>query len=102
MSKLNIRRIDYAEPEAAEELLALRRQLSAQGEVVSERGRELTQAVFGEVLPPARVVERICTDVRERGLQAVLHYTDKFDRVRLSAKQMRVSAAELEEAHAAA
>src|SRR5438105_6436842 len=102
MAKLNVRRIDFSKPAAAQQLAALRKQLSAQGNVVSQRGRELTEAVFGEALPPARVVERVCADVRERGLQAVLHYTEKFDRVRLDAQGVRVGAKELAEAHAAA
>lgn len=102
MAMLNVRRIDFAQANAAEQLTALRQQLSAQGNVVSQRGRELTEAVFGEALPPARVVERICADVGERGLQAVLHYTEKLDRVRLDAQSIHVSAKELSEAHSAA
>ncbi len=98
MSKLSMRRIEYSDPASARQLHALRQQLSAQGEVVSEKGRALTEAVFGEALPPARVVERICGDVRERGLPAVLHFTDKFDGVRLTAQTMRVSAREMAEA----
>jgi histidinol dehydrogenase len=102
MSTLKLRRIACADANAAEQVAALRAQLSGQGEVVSPRSRELTRAVFGEVLPPARVVERICADVRNRGLPAVLHYTEQFDRVRLDPERVRVSAEELDEAHAAA
>jgi histidinol dehydrogenase len=83
-------------------LSGLRAQLSSQAEVVSPRGRELTEKVFGEPLPPAQVVERICTDVRARGLSAVLHYTEQFDKVRLRAGDMCVSEAELKQAHAGA
>jgi histidinol dehydrogenase len=102
MATLNLRRISFLDPGAARQLDALRRQLGAQGNVVSQRGRELTEAVFGEALPPARVVERVCADVRERGLAAVLHYTVQFDRARLTSETLRVSARELAEAHAAA
>src|SRR5262249_10288347 len=70
--------------------------------VVSARGRELTEKVFGEALPPGRVVERVCAEVRNRGLAAVLHYTEQFDRVRLAPETLRVSPAELAQAHAAA
>jgi histidinol dehydrogenase len=97
-----LRRIHCADADAADKLAALRAQLSSQGEVVSPRGRQLTQAVFGEVLPPVQVVERICNDVRRRGLPAVLHYTEQFDRVRLDGSSLRVSRRELAEAHAAA
>jgi histidinol dehydrogenase len=102
MATINIRDIRLSDPAAARQLADLRRRLSLQGEVVSPRGRELTEKVFGEALPPARAVERICTDVRERGLEAVLHYTAQFDGVRLETGNVRVSARELAEAHAAA
>src|SRR5205823_2583244 len=62
MDILNLRRIDCGASAAAEQLTTLRQQLSLQGEVVSPRGRELTVKVFGEALPPVRVVERICAE----------------------------------------
>jgi histidinol dehydrogenase len=102
MSTLTLRRIRYGDKEGARQLAALRAQLGEQGHVVSARGRALTEKVFGEALPPARVVERICADVRTRGLSAVLHYTEQFDRVRLTPEALRVRATELQEAHAAA
>ena len=48
-------------------------------DVVSEAGRQKTIEVFGEPLTPMQVVERICRDVRTRGLEAVLEYTAKLD-----------------------
>ncbi|MGH7222042.1 MAG: histidinol dehydrogenase, partial [Gemmataceae bacterium] len=102
MTALTLRRIQLGSAEAAEQLARLRIQLSAQGNVVSARGRELTERVFGEALPPARVVERICEDVRKRGRDAVFHYTEQFDRVRLDADTLRVERAEMALAHAAA
>lgn len=102
MTALTLRRIQLGRTGAAEQLARLRAQLSAQGNVVSARGRELTERVFGEALPPARVVERICEDVRKRGRDAVFYYTEQFDRVRLDAGTLRVDRAEMAEAHAAA
>jgi histidinol dehydrogenase len=102
MASLTLRRIYLGRNEAIEQLADLRAQLSAQGNVVSARGRELTERVFGEALPPARVVERICEDVRKRGRNAVFHYTEQFDRVRLDEKTLRVRGEELAEAHAEA
>jgi histidinol dehydrogenase len=99
---LNIRQIRCAEANSVAQLTTLRRQLNAQGNIVSPRGRELTAKVFGEPLPPTRVVERICADVRAKGLAAVLHYTEQFDGARLTDKTLRVSIAELAEAHAGA
>jgi len=102
MPSLTVRRIQLGSSGAADQLARLRAQLSAEGNVVSARGRELTERVFGEALPPTRVVERICADVRQRGREAVFHYTEQFDRVRLGADTLRISRAELVEAHAAA
>lgn len=102
MADLKLRRIRFADADAAESLAALRKQLSAEGDVISPRGRELTQAVFGEVLSPTQVVQRICIDVRTRGLEALLHYTEQFDKARLDRDSVRVSELELAEAHAAA
>jgi histidinol dehydrogenase len=102
MANLNIRHIHLADPEASQELGALRHQLASHENIVSSRGRALTEKVFGEALSPVRVVERICTDVRTRGLEAVLHYTEQLDNVRLGAASVRVSAAELTEAHTGA
>jgi histidinol dehydrogenase len=102
MPSLKLRRIDCANGDAAAQLTALRTQLGAGGNVVSARGRELTEKVFGEALPPVRVVERVCEDVRTRGAPALFHYTEQFDRVRLDAQTLRVTRAEMSLAHAAA
>jgi histidinol dehydrogenase len=102
MAALNLRRIQCGGDDGAGQLARLRAQLGAQGNVVSARGRALTEKVFGEALPPARVVERVCSDVRGRGLEAVLHYTAQLDNVRLEAAGLRVSRSEMHLAHAAA
>src|SRR5271156_5415183 len=102
MSSLTIRGIRCGSADAAGQLASLRSQLGAQGNIVSARGRALTEKVFGEALPPARVVERICEDVRARGRDALFHYTEQFDRVRLDADSLRIAHRELVEAHAAA
>jgi histidinol dehydrogenase len=102
MDTLALRRIRLADAGAAAQLAALRHQLGAQGNVVSARGRELTHKVFGEPLPPARVVERVCADVKARGLAALLHYSEQFDRARLDRDNLRVGAEELAAAWSAA
>ncbi len=81
---------------------ALRAKLSPAGNVVSEAGRRRTVEVFGEPLSPQQVVERICGDVKSRGLAAVLEYSKMLDRAELTAQTVRVSAGELAAAHAAA
>jgi histidinol dehydrogenase len=95
MDTVTLRRLRLADADSAAQLAALRDQLGAQGNVVSQRGRELTVKVFGEPLPPARAVERICSDVKARGLDAVLHYTEQFDRVKLTRENLRVGADDL-------
>jgi histidinol dehydrogenase len=83
-------------------LAELRRKLSLQGDIVSEASRQRTVELFGEALSPRQVVQRICSDVRQQGIAAVLSYTQKLDRHELTAESMRVSAGELAAAHAAA
>jgi histidinol dehydrogenase len=102
MEPLPLRRIRCGSDDAAAGLAALREQLGAAGDVVSARGRALTERVFGEPLPPRRVVERICEEVRQRGLAALLHYTEQFDGARLDADTLRVTESEMALAHAAA
>ena len=80
MSALKLRRIDLSTSAAAAQINKLRDQFRIDSEVVSPSSKKLTQAVFREALTPAEAVERICNDVRDRGLAAVLHYTEQLDR----------------------
>ncbi|AMV27086.1 Histidinol dehydrogenase [Gemmata sp. SH-PL17] len=100
MPALKLRRIDLTANNAAAQIAKLRDQFRTDTEVVSAASKKKTQAVFGEALPPARAVERICNDVREKGLAAALNYTELFDGVKLKPDQLRVKPAELAEAHA--
>lgn len=100
---LNVRRIDANRDDFAGELNALRQQLSPSGNVVSPKGRELTMRVFGEPLLPQQVVERICSDVRSQGREAVLRYSQQLDGFELnsdSSSTLAVSPDKLAEAHA--
>jgi len=100
--KLNILRIDSRRDDIRAAMTELRRRLSPRGNVVSEAGRRLTVEVFGQSLAPVQVVERICDDVEERGLDAVLDYCRRIDRADLTADTIRVPRQELEKAHAGA
>jgi histidinol dehydrogenase len=102
MSSLKVRRIRCGSVEAPGELASLRTQLSAQGNVISPRSQALTLQVFGAPLTPVQVVERICSEVRTRGREAVAQYTKQFDRFELSPENMRLSLRELADAHAQA
>jgi len=99
---LSIRRIDSRREDIRAAMNVLRQRLSPDGNVVSEAGRRRTIEVFGEPLSPVEVVQRICRDVRTRGLPAVLDYSTRIDRAPLTAENIRVSAREFEEAHARA
>ncbi|TWT86947.1 Histidinol dehydrogenase [Pseudobythopirellula maris] len=100
--KLKIARIDARRPESLSALQELRHKLAPDGNVVSDAGRRKTIEVFGEPLTPTQVVERICDDVRDRGVEAALEYGEKLDGARLAADELRVPAEELAAAHAAA
>ncbi|MCI0641072.1 MAG: histidinol dehydrogenase [Gemmataceae bacterium] len=102
MAAIVMRRIRHTQADAAQQLEELCRQLSLQADVVSPRGRALTEQVFGAALPPSKVVDRICADVRTRGLPALLYFTEQLDKVRLTAQTVRVPAAELDLAHKSA
>jgi histidinol dehydrogenase len=99
---LTIARIDTSTEDAGEAIRELRRRLSPRGNVVSPQGLARTIAAFGEPLTPQQVVERICEDVRVRGLEAVLDYTSRIDGVALDPGSVRVGPDELADAHAKA
>ncbi|MBN1588495.1 MAG: histidinol dehydrogenase [Pirellulales bacterium] len=96
---LKLLRIDSRKDNIRQAMDQLRHRLSPQGNVVSQAGRRRTIEIFGEPLTPAQVVERICRDVAEQGLPAVLDYSARIDRAELSADTIRVGADELVEAH---
>jgi histidinol dehydrogenase len=93
-----IQRVD-ARRGGSEILSELREKLSPRGDIVSPRGRELTQTVFGEPLTPIQVVERICNDIHRQGLPALLRYTSQLDQKEITSETLRVSADELAQAH---
>ncbi len=100
--ELQIERIDTRRDDVSAALDALRRKLSPRGDVVSEAGQKRTIEVFGEPLSPQQVVERICGQVREHGLPALLEYTAKLDKAQITAETLRVTPDELASAHAEA
>lgn len=99
MMRLKIKRIDCAADDALTHVAALRKALSPDGDAVTERGKALTQRVFGEPLSPARSVERICAEVRRKGFAAVKHFTQAFDDFELTPANLRVRPEEFVAAH---
>ena len=98
MPSLAIKTIDCRQVDAKQLFRDLRDKLSPRGDVVSEAGRQRTIDLFGEPLSPREVVKRICDDVRNRGIEAVLHYTSKLDRKDLTPSTVRVTQKELDAA----
>lgn len=96
---LQITRIDTRYDDVQQELRELAERLSPRGDIVSEAGRQRTMSVFGEALSPQQVVERICGEVLDQGVSAVLHYTRQLDGASLTAETLRVPADELRAAH---
>lgn len=96
---LSLPTIDARQPGYSVQLDALRKQLSPAGNVVSERGRALTQRVFGAELTPQQVVERICGEVQSSGRSAVAHYVHALDGVQLNGDTWALPQSRLREAH---
>ncbi|MCA9029543.1 MAG: histidinol dehydrogenase [Planctomycetaceae bacterium] len=96
---MKLTRINTASGDATAAIAELREKLSPRGDVVSPAGRERTIALFGAPLSPQQVVEKICSDVRDQGLPALLDYARKLDKPDLTEAEMRVSAEELSAAH---
>ncbi|MEN6496455.1 MAG: histidinol dehydrogenase, partial [Thermoguttaceae bacterium] len=101
-SQLKIRRIDSRREDVQAAMAELRRRLSPRGDIVSQAGRQRTIEVFGEPLSPAQVVARICQEVDQKGLSAVLDYSARIDKAQLSPETIRVPEEELVRAHAQA
>ena len=101
MAGFKMRRNEMTANHAASQLHKLRDQLKLDAEVVSPSSKKLTQAVFGEPLSPLQSVVRICQEIKQKGLEAVLKYTEAFDKVKLKPDAIRVSTSELDQAHAA-
>ncbi|TWU65168.1 MULTISPECIES: histidinol dehydrogenase [Crateriforma] len=95
---LSLKRVD-ARRESPPFLDELRDRLSPQGDVVSPRGKALTEKVFGRPLTPVEVVQTICADVQSQGIDALLRYTQALDAAELTADTVRVPDADLKQAH---
>ncbi|HOM18716.1 MAG TPA: histidinol dehydrogenase, partial [Thermoguttaceae bacterium] len=98
-ARVNLLRINTQSENAPELLNQLRQKLSIRGDIVTPASRERTRRIFGQELTPQEVVERICRDVVQQGLAAVLDYTRRIDGVELTAQTVRVPVQELQQAH---
>ena len=94
-------RLDTSARDFEERLEELRKKLSPDGTVVSERSAQLTMSLFGEAISPQQLVGRICREVRIQGTQAVLKYARALDDPRMDASRLRVPSERMVEAHKA-
>ena len=97
-TELQIEWIDARQDDVATKIDALRKKLSLKGNIVSEAGKKKTIEIFGEPLTPQEVVDKICADVSEKGLEALLDYSKRVDNANLTSEELRVPLAELEAA----
>ena len=97
-NKLQIEWIDARKDDVQTKIDALRQKLSLKGNIVSESGKQRTIEIFGTPLTPLEVVEKICADVDEKGLAALLDYSARIDRAQLSADELRVPQKDLDKA----
>ncbi|MBQ1455150.1 MAG: histidinol dehydrogenase [Thermoguttaceae bacterium] len=95
---LHLLRIDTQSDSVTQQIDQLRKKLSPNGNIVSQRGHALTVSVFGEAIPPVEVVKRICQDIAQNGISALLRYCRLLDGADLTAETIRVPAEELERA----
>lgn len=97
-TSLAIQSIDCRTANAADLVEALRHQLSLQGDIVSDAGRQRTIELFGAPLTPRQVVQQICGDVRTGGRDSLLRWGHKLDRRELTPADWRVSPGEFRQA----
>jgi histidinol dehydrogenase len=92
-------RIRTTDPHFHTDIQQYLERLSPNGSVVSKKSSDLTLKLFGAVLTPQQVVERICEDVRNQGINGVLHYLRALDDPKADANSIRVPVDRIEEAH---
>jgi histidinol dehydrogenase len=69
------------------------------GNLVTLREKVCAAATFDPLSDEGKTVAKIILDVMDREDDAVIEYTEKFDGVKLTANQIRISADDLEKAH---
>ena len=97
--QLAITWIDSSGQNVDAKMAELRQKLSPRGDIVSAAGRQRTIEIFGEPLTPQQIVEKICRDIDDQGLSALLDYNNRIDRADITPETLRVSEEELLAAH---
>ncbi len=81
-------------PAARRALAAIRNRLEEAAKRGSAAARRGSKRVFGRALSPEDAVRKIIADVRAKGDAALVRYTKAFDGCRLTARGIKVGAAE--------
>ncbi|MEZ6139534.1 MAG: histidinol dehydrogenase [Zavarzinella sp.] len=102
MPTLKIRRIDTNSSQYKKQVEAIKNPFANIAHVVAPNSKKLSQSLFGEALTPAQTVEQICKQVQEKGLSALLKFTEAYDKVKLTAKNIRVTPEEMADAYSKA
>lgn len=97
-SSLQIDWIDARQDDVESKIRSLRKKLGIKGNIVSESGKRRTIEIFGAPLTPQEVVDKICDDVSEKGLAALLEYSKRVDKAELTADQIRTPEEDLQRA----
>jgi histidinol dehydrogenase len=82
-------------------MVRIRGRLAAAARRMSASGRKASRRAFGRPLAPEDAVRKIIEDVRARGDAALVKYERFFDGARLTARKLKISAAELRRARRA-
>lgn len=96
---LRIPTIDARSGDLSTVIQTLRERIHPQGGVVSEASKQKTIELFGEPLTATQVVEKICSEVKSRGMDAVLDYSKKLDKADLTAETLRITTEQMRSAH---
>ncbi|MFV1975438.1 MAG: histidinol dehydrogenase [Candidatus Scalindua sp.] len=77
----------------------LKKGMSIFADTVTDMMAAKTKEVFGEPLSPEESVKRVINDVIEKGDEALEYYSEKFEGVSLSAKNIKIKTSEIEDAY---
>jgi histidinol dehydrogenase len=102
MPSFKLRRMNSQDSKYSKQMAELRKTMLHAGDSLNGKGRELTKKLFGSVMSPTHMVERICADIKKDGLSAVLKFTLQLDKIKMTPDAVRVPAEKLAAAHKAA
>ncbi len=73
--------------------------MSVFADTVTKGMEAKTKEVFGETLSPSESAKRVINDVIEKGDDALVYYSEKFEGVSLSPENIKIKTSEIEDAY---